>query len=101
MPADSGREHFPVMHWLRSRNRSIGVTHQRQVDHPALEDQGRFYPEERGFPNNLDLPFADCDGTDLVGDSMSDRRIDGVIRHVAFHSLIVVSRLIARRGEAS
>src|SRR5262249_13681122 len=88
--ATKGTKHGPVEFGLGSRNRRIGVAHERGGYHAAFEHDLRLYAEECGAPDTEVGELSNLDRADVGRNSVSNRGIDGVFSYVASRPEIVV-----------
>ncbi len=95
------REHRPVVHRLRRRDRRIGIAHRRRSNHAALENQARLDAEEGRLPQHQVGPLADLDRADLVRDTVRDGGVDRVLGDVALDAEVVVpaARVVRVAGQ--
>ena len=83
-------EHRAVVHRLRGWQGGVWITHDGPVDHPALDHQLRFGPEETRVPQHQVGHFADFDRAQHVADALGEGRVDGDFGHVPQDAEVVV-----------
>src|SRR5262249_1178606 len=91
-------KHPTVILWLRVRNGTVGVSHDRGGDHTALQHHVRLHAEKCWAPNTEIGKFPDLDRADIIGNTLSDRRIDRVFRNIAARPEIVVVPFLLRQA---
>lgn len=88
------------MHRLRRGDRGVDVAHRRAGDHPALDDGGGLDAEERRRPDNQICQLARLNRAHFMGDTVGQRRVNGVFGDVALHAEVVVLAGLFRQRAA-
>ena len=83
------------MHRLWCGNGRIGVTHGGHGNKSTFQNDGGFDTKESRLPNDQVGPFTHFDTAHFMANAVSDCRVDGVFRDIAFGAEVVMAIRVA------
>jgi hypothetical protein len=83
-------KHGTIQNRLGCGNGSVRITHQAPGDEAAFDNHLWFHAKERWSPRYQIGQLSWFDRADVLGYSVRDRRIDRVLGHIAFDTVVII-----------